>query len=179
MVTEGSATVRYDYHVMLLGENSEASLSGVWMLSGKREAHTHVLMDHQAPHCRSLQLFKGVLNDTTHSSFEGKILVRQLAQKTEAYQLNHNLLLSDRALADSKPSLEIFADDVRCTHGPALGRMSDQQLFYLQARGLNQELATKLLSHAFINEVVDTIEQPDIHTYVNTLVQQALDNLYA
>jgi ABC-type transport system involved in Fe-S cluster assembly, permease component len=127
--TQGSATVRYDYRVALIGENAEASLNGVWMLAGKNEAHTHVLVDHQAPHCRSMQLYKGALNDTSRSSFEGKILVRQAAQKTEAFQLNNNLLLSDRANADSKPNLEIFADDVKASHGSTVGQLDADQIF--------------------------------------------------
>ena len=91
-MTEGGPTVRFDYRVALIGENAEASLNGVWLLNQNHEVHTHVIVDHQAPNCRSMQLYKGILNDFSHSSFEGKILVRQLAQKTEAFQLNNNLL---------------------------------------------------------------------------------------
>lgn len=156
-MTEGSATVRNDYHVMLMGENSEASLKGIWMLSDKREAHTHVLMDHQAPNCRSLQLFKGALTDFSRSSFEGKILVRQLAQKTQAFQSNHNLLLSDRAHADSKPNLEIFADDVKASHGATVGQLDKEQLFYLKSRGFSEPQAKELLVYGFCKEVLDAI----------------------
>ena len=116
-VTDGGMTVRTDYRIFLAGENAEALLNGVCMLGDKREAHTHIFIDHQAPNCRSYQLFKNVLNDFSRSSFEGKIMVRQPAQKTEAFQLNNNLLLSDHAHADSKPNLEIFADDVKASHG--------------------------------------------------------------
>lgn len=156
-VTDGAATVRQDYRVILTGENAEAFLNGVWMLNGKRESHTHVLIDHQAPHCRSMQLYKGVLNDFSRSSFEGKILVRQAAQKTEAFQLNNNLLLSDRANADSKPNLEIFADDVKASHGSTVGQLDQDQIFYMKTRGFNESAAKNLLVHGFCQEVIDMI----------------------
>ncbi|MCE5317508.1 MAG: Fe-S cluster assembly protein SufD [Parachlamydia sp.] len=161
-VTLGSSTVRQDYHVMLTGENCEADLKGIWMLSQKREAHTHVIMDHQAPFCRSSQLYKGVLNDFSHSSFEGKILVRQAAQKTVAFQANHNLLLSDRAMADSKPNLEIFADDVKASHGATFGQLDKEQLFYMKSRGFSSEAAKNLLVYGFCKEVIDAIPFPSL-----------------
>lgn len=157
-ITNGSATVRNDYHVQLTGENAEASLNGLWMLKEAREAHANVLIDHQAPHCRSMQLFKGVLNDTSRSSFEGKILVRQPAQKTDAFQLNNNLLLSDRANADSKPNLEIFADDVKASHGATVGQLDREQMFYLRARGFSSDLAKRILVNGFCKEVIDLIK---------------------
>lgn len=154
-ITNGSATVRHDYRVTLAGENAEVSLNGLWKLSGKSEAHTHVLVDHQAPHCRSMQLYKGVLDDFSRSSFEGKILVRQAAQKTEAFQLNNNLLLSDRANADSKPNLEIFADDVKASHGATVGQLDEEQLFYLKARGFSDMAAKQMLVHSYCKEILD------------------------
>lgn len=173
-ITQGSATVRQDYHVMLTGENCEASLNGIWMLSDKREAHTHVVMDHQAPHCRSSQLYKGVLNDFSHSSFEGKILVRQAAQKTEAFQANHNLLLSDRALADSKPNLEIFADDVKASHGATFGQLDKEQLFYMQSRGFSEAQAKNLLVYGFCKEVIAAIPLPSLLKSVSLQTQNYL-----
>jgi Fe-S cluster assembly protein SufD len=161
-VTDGSATVRNDYRVLLVGENAEALLNGIWMLNGKREAHTHVIMDHQAPYCRSMQLYKGALNDMSHSSFEGKILVRQPAQKTEAFQLNNNLLLSDRANAESKPNLEIFADDVKASHGATVGQLDNEQIFYMKTRGFSEADAKNLLVYGFCREVIDLIEIPSL-----------------
>jgi Fe-S cluster assembly protein SufD len=155
--TNGSGTVRNDYRVALTGENAEALLNGIWMLKDQREAHCHVLMDHQAPYCRSLQLFKGILDDNSHSSFEGKILVRQPAQKTEAFQLNNNLLLSDRAMAESKPNLEIFADDVKASHGATVGQLDKEQLFYMKTRGFSNQEAKKFLVFGFCQEVIDKI----------------------
>ncbi len=169
LATEGSSSQRYDYRVSLLGENAEANLNGIWMLSNNNEAHAHVLIDHQAPHCRSMQLFKGVLNDASHSSFEGKILVQQQAQKTEAFQLNNNLLLSDKARAESKPNLEIFADDVKASHGATVGQLDKEQLFYLKTRGYSEKAAQNLLVYGYCKEVFDLIPNPsimnDIHNH--------------
>jgi len=162
-VTDGAATVRYDNRVILTGENAEASVNGVWMLKEKREAHVHVLVDHQAPHCRSMQLYKGALNDFSHSSFEGKILVRQAAQKTDAFQLNNNLLLSDRAHADSKPNLEIFADDVKASHGSTVGQLDQEQIFYMKTRGFSEAAAKNILVYGYCKEVIDLIPIASVH----------------
>ncbi len=162
LTAEGSTTLRNDYRVTLTGENSEASLSGIHMLSNQNEAHAHILMEHQAPQCRSMQLFKSVLNDVSRSSFEGKILVRQAAQKTEAFQLNNNLLLSDKAKADSKPNLEIFADDVKASHGATVGQLDNEQLFYLKTRGFSDHAAKNLLVFGFCKEVFDLIPYSSI-----------------
>ena len=173
-VTDGSATVRQDYRVALAGENSEALLNGVWMLDEKREAHTHVIVDHQAPHCRSMQLYKGVLNDFSHSSFEGKILVRQAAQKTDAFQLNNNLLLSERAIADSKPNLEIFCDDVKASHGATVGQLDKEQLFYMKTRGFTENEAKNFLIYAYCKEVIDMITLPSLKKIISGRAQRYL-----
>jgi Fe-S cluster assembly protein SufD len=162
MATDGSQTVRHDYRIALAGENAEASLNGVWMLAENNESHTHVLMDHQAPYCRSMQRYKGVLNDSSQSSFEGKIFVRQLAQKTEAFQLNHNIILSDKAVAKSKPNLEIFADDVKASHGATVGQLDNEQLFYMKTRGFEDEDAKNLLIYGFCKEIIDLIALPSL-----------------
>jgi len=156
-VTEGSATVRTDYRVILAGENSEVFLNGVWMLEDKNESHVNVYIEHQAPRCRSNQLFKGVLNDFSRSSFEGKIMVRQAAQKTEAFQLNNNIILNDHAHADSKPNLEIFADDVKASHGATVGQLDTEQLFYMKTRGFPEKAAKNLLIFGFCEEVIERI----------------------
>lgn len=162
-VTDGSTTVRHDYRAVLIGENADVHLNGIWMLSGKNESHTHVLVDHQAPNCQSMQLFKGVLNDSGKSSFEGKILVRQAAQKTEAFQLNNNLLLSDASHADSKPNLEIFADDVKASHGATIGQLDQEHIFYMKTRGFTEAQAKGILVYGFCQEVIDLIEIPSVH----------------
>ena len=173
-VTEGSATVRTDYRVALCGENAEALLNSLWMLSDKSEAHSHVFMDHQAPNCRSFQLFKGVLNDFSRSSFEGKIMVRQKAQKTEAFQLNNNLILHDYAHADSKPNLEIFADDVKASHGATVGQLDLEQLFYLKTRGFSDEDARSLLIFGFCEQM---IEMFDLNSLKKEITQKARNYL--
>jgi len=160
--TEGSDTTRNDYRVVLNGENGEASLNGVGMLKGNREAHNHVLIDHRAPNCLSRQLYKGVLKDLAHSSFEGKIFVCPEAQKTNAFQLNNNLLLSDRANAESKPNLEIFADDVKASHGATVGQLDQESLFYMKSRGFSDSMAKNMLVYGFCQEVIEKISIPSL-----------------
>lgn len=172
--TNGSATVRHDYRVELTGENAEASLNGIWMLHDKREAHTHVLVDHQAPSCRSFQLYKGVVDDMSRSSFEGKIYVRQQAQKTDAFQLNNNLILSDRAQANSKPNLEIFADDVKASHGATVGQLDPEQLFYMKTRGFSEKIAKNLLVHSFCQQVIDLIPLPSLSQAIQNQFKRSL-----
>lgn len=156
-LTHGSAAIRNDYKVVLAGENSSASLNGVWMLREKREAYCHVLMEHRAPNCTSNQLFKGVLYDASHSSFSGKISVEQLAQKTNAFQLNNNLLLSDQATAETSPTLVIFADDVKASHGATIGQLPEEELFYMRTRGLSEAESKKVLVHGFCQQVIDLL----------------------
>lgn len=170
-VTEGSATIRNDYRVIITGENAQASLNGIWMTGETREAHTHVVIDHQAPHCRSFQLFKGVLSDASKSSFEGKILVRQAAQKTDAFQLNNNLLLSDKAHADSKPNLEIFADDVKASHGATVGQLDNEQLFYMKTRGFSEAEAKNMLVYSFCQEVIDLVSIPSLKAQITARIK--------
>lgn len=144
-------------NVTLLGEQASVLLQGLWNLSDNHQCHTHVRVEHQAPSCHSLQKYKGVLKMRAQSSFEGKIYVHPEAQKTEAYQINKNLLLSESAIANAKPNLEIFADDVKASHGATMAQVDEEQLFYLQSRGLSQETARGLLIRSFIQEMVDQI----------------------
>lgn len=171
-VTQGARTVRNDYRVALNGTGGEAALNDLWMLKDKREVHANVLMEHAAPHCRSHQHFKGALADLSRSSFEGKIFVQRPAQKTEAYQLNNHLLLSDHANADSKPNLEIFADDVKASHGSTVGQLDAEQLFYLKARGLSDLESKNILVHGFAREIVNLIR-------VSSLQEQLLARVRA
>lgn len=173
--TDGSQGTRFDYRVSLVGENAECNLNGLWVLKEKREAHTHVLMDHLAPYCRSMQFYKGVLNEASHSSFEGKIYVHHDAQKTQAFQLNNNLLLSDQAFADSKPNLEIFADDVKASHGATVGQLDEEQLFYLTARGVPENQARTLLVLGYCKEIIEMISSP---TLLKKVLEAAQKGLY-
>lgn len=157
--TDGCLAERDDYHVILEGENSEASLYKAWMTSGTLQTHSHILMEHVAPNCRSQQLFKGAVKDRSRSSFEGKVYVHPEAQKTDAYQLNNNLVLSKGAIADSKPNLEIFADDVKASHGATVGSLDEEPLIYLQTRGLPKKEAQSLMIRAFFKEITDLFPQ--------------------
>ncbi len=156
LTTSGSLN-RNRLKVALLGDNASALLQGLWSLSENHQCHTNVHVEHVSPNCHSLQKFKGVLKGHSQSSFEGKIYVHPEAQKTEAYQLNHNLLLSDAAVANAKPNLEIFADDVKASHGATMSEVDEEQLFYLQSRGLTKESARTLLIRGFIQEMLDQI----------------------
>ena len=147
--TNGAANLRYSFHIQLAQENSEVDLRGLDLLSKENQAHTNILIEHLAPHCRSSQHFKKVLEDKSRSSFEGKIYVHPIAQKTEAYQLNQNLLLSKDAFAKSLPNLEIFADDVKASHGATISQLDEEEIFYLRSRGLSELEAKRLLLKGF------------------------------
>ena len=151
-LTKGSELTRYDYRVRLEGERANCSLKGLAHVKEKNQAHAFVNVIHQAPYTLSNQLFKNALEEEGHTSFEGKIYVEKQADKTEAYQLNNNLLLSDLARAESKPNLEIFADDVKASHGATFGQLDEEQLHYFQTRGISLMSAKKLLLQAFLNE---------------------------
>ncbi len=153
--TNGAAMVRHSLKVQLAEENAEALLQGLSRLDGENQAHIHAIVEHLAPHTRSRQHFKSVLKGRSRFSFEGKILVRPIAQKTEAYQLNNNLILSDEASANAKPNLEIFADDVKASHGATIGQLDLEQLFYMRSRGLELEEAKQLLVYGFCKELIE------------------------
>jgi Fe-S cluster assembly protein SufD len=166
-VTQGPRLTRHSLRAVLNGENSDALLQGLWHLKGLSQAHTHVEVEHAAPSARSLQKFKGILNDHSQSSFEGKIFVRPIAQKTEAYQLNNNLLLGDHSIAYAKPNLEIFADDVKASHGATMAQLDEEQLFYLKSRGITETDAKALLIDGFRHEMIDQITIPSVRESLN------------
>jgi Fe-S cluster assembly protein SufD len=169
--TSGSKSFRQDIRIALLGENAAADLQGAWLLSKNLQAHTQVLVDHVAPHCRSMQRFKGILADHSQSSFEGKINVRDTACKTEAYQLNNNLILGEHALAYSKPNLEVFEGDVKASHGATISQLDPAHLFYLKTRGLSLETAQRLLLLGFCQDVIDQIPHHSIRTSIVELAR--------
>ncbi len=149
------AHLRSSVRIELLEENSEAILLGLARLDGSHERHIHAHVEHRAPNARSRQHVKSVLKGQSRFSFEGKIYVHAEAFKTEAYQLNNNLILSDEANANAKPNLEIFADDVKASHGATIGRLNEEELFYLRSRGLKQEDAQEFLIEGFCKEITD------------------------
>jgi Fe-S cluster assembly protein SufD len=162
----GGRLVRHDLSCRLEGEGAFCGLNGVYALNGQRHVDNHTRVDHVAPRARSSELFKGVLNDRTRGVFNGKVVVHPGADGTDAQQTNGNLLLSQRAEVDTKPELEIYADDVKCSHGATIGRLDDGQLFYLRSRGIDEQQARLMLTEAFCREVVDGVEPDSLHDYL-------------
>jgi Fe-S cluster assembly protein SufD len=159
-VSFGGKLVRNDAIAVLAGEGIDGTLNGLYLANGSRLVDNHTTIDHAMPHCASHEVYKGILGESARAVFNGKIVVRQDAQKTDAKQTNRALLLSDEAQINTKPQLEIFADDVRCTHGAAIGQLDDEAVFYLRARGLGLDEARNLLIHAFAGEVLQDIKVP-------------------
>ena len=153
-VTLGGRLVRNDIVATLKGEGAHCALDGCYLVDGDRLVDNHTTIDHATPHCTSHELYKGILDGKARAVFNGRIIVREDAQKTDAKQTNRALLLSDEAQINSNPQLEIFADDVKCTHGAAIGQLDEEALFYLQARGLNRREARDMLIHAYAGEVL-------------------------
>ncbi|HNW58345.1 MAG TPA: Fe-S cluster assembly protein SufD [bacterium] len=170
----GGRLVRHDLTVELAGQEAEATLHGLYMPEGRQHIDHHTTLRHLQPHTYSRQLYKGILQDKAHAVFNGRIFVAREAQRTDAIQHNKNLLLSDEALADSQPQLEIFADDVRCTHGGAIGQMDQEGLFYLQSRGIGAALARQIMVHAFAGEISAAIRSEFLRTQIEQLVHERL-----
>jgi Fe-S cluster assembly protein SufD len=156
-MTSGAAVSRYQATIVFAGEGSRVETNGVNLLKGRQHADTTLLMDHAVPHCDSREVFRAVVDDSGHSVFQGRIIVRPDAQKTDAKMMTRALLLSDDAEADNKPELEIFADDVTCGHGATSGALDESLLFYLRARGLSEKEAQALLIQAFVGEAIESI----------------------
>lgn len=168
--------LRNDLNFRLQGSGTETNLLGAYILTDNQHVDNHTLVDHQSPHCNSNEVYKGVLLDGSHAVFNGKVFVRQDAQKTNAFQQNNNLLLSDNATVNSKPQLEIFADDVKCSHGSTIGQMNDEALFYLQSRGIGRESAKKIIMQSFVFEVLDRLTIPALQEYTSDLLFKKLQS---
>lgn len=169
----GGNLVRNEVRVRFDGRGGEATVNGLYIGGGKQHLDNQTIIDHAQPHCASHELYKGILADQAHGVFNGKIFVRKDAQKTDAKQTNKALLLSDAATIDTKPQLEIFADDVKCTHGATIGQLDADQLFYLQARGIPAEQARRILTFAFANDIVGRIKLASIREQLESnLVQR-------
>jgi Fe-S cluster assembly protein SufD len=171
----GGAIVRNDMNAVLDGEGIESTLNGLYIARGTQLVDNHSVLDHVKPHCNSREIYKGILDDQARAVFSGKIHVHQEAQKTDAVQSNQNLLLSDDATVDTKPQLEIYADDVKCTHGGTVGQIDEDGVFYLRARGISKETARKLMMQAFAGEVTDQLKHDDIRSYVQGIVEGHLE----
>jgi Fe-S cluster assembly protein SufD len=156
-MTTGCSVSRYQAVIAVAGEGSHVETNGVNLLNGRQHADTTLLLDHAVPNCASREVFRAVVDDRGHSVFQGRIIVRPKAQKTDAKMMTRALLLSDEAEADNKPELEIFADDVTCGHGATTGALDESLLFYLRARGLSEKAAQALLIQAFVGEAIESI----------------------
>ncbi|HKP32911.1 MAG TPA: Fe-S cluster assembly protein SufD, partial [Chitinophagaceae bacterium] len=167
--------VRNNLNIALEAEHSEANLHGLYFLKGNTHVDNHTVVDNVKPHCLSNELYKGVIDDNGTAVFNGKIFVEPQAQKTNAFQSNKNILLSDEATVNTKPQLEIFADDVKCSHGCTVGQLDEEGLFYLRSRGISEKIARSLLVHAFAIDILEHIRQPAIRDFVNTLIAARLE----
>jgi Fe-S cluster assembly protein SufD len=173
-VVLGSALSRHELKVVLDGTGAEATLNGLYVLHGRQHVDHHTTIDHAQPRCASHEYFNGVLDDASHGVFTGRIIVRKGAVGTDSKQTNNNLVLSHEARADSQPQLEIYADDVKCTHGATLGPIDERQMFYLKSRGLSTEDARNLLTYGFGAEILFRMGLPGLHHEVDLLVRRRL-----
>jgi Fe-S cluster assembly protein SufD len=164
------ALVRNNVHPVLAGEGSECLINGLFMANGRQHMDNYMLVEHASPHCDSRQFYNGILNGQSHGVFHGRIIVHKDAQKTDAKQTNRNLLLSDDAQIDTKPQLEIYADDVKCTHGATIGQVDENALFYLRSRGLDEAAARHVLLLAFANECLDRMNSQQVRDHLEKLV---------
>lgn len=172
--TFGGAFVRNNLHVVLADDLCEAHLNGLFVTGGSQLVDNHTLVDHQKPNCESNELYKGIAKDKSTGIFNGKIFVRKDAQKTNAYQSSKNILLSDDATINTKPQLEIYADDVKCSHGTSTGKVDENALFYLKARGIGDSSARRLLLQAFAQELIEKVEVEVLQERILHLFEKAL-----
>ena len=175
--TLNGGLVRNNVYANVNGQNSESNLYGIYLLNEKQHVDNHTTIDHQVAHCLSNELYKGVLSDQSTGVFNGKVFVRKDAQKINAFQSNANVLLSDLASMNSKPELEIYADDVKCSHGSTTGQIDEEALFYLRARGISEKNAKLLMIDAFIGEVIEKNTNERVKEKIYTLLQQKQDKL--
>jgi Fe-S cluster assembly protein SufD len=173
----GGALARHNLHVRLNDENVETLMYGLYVTRGDQVVDNHTAIYHDQPNCRSWEVYKGILDGRSRAVFNGKVFVRPEAQKTDAKQTNRNLLLSDGARVDTKPQLEIFADDVKCTHGATVGRLDEVARFYARSRGIPAEAADRLLTYAFAAEVVEEVALAPVREELDRLVRARLGGL--
>ena len=167
----GGALVRHNVHPVLAGEGGECLINGLFIGAGSQHMDNYMLVEHASPHCSSRQFYNGILDAHSHGVFHGRIIVHKGAQKTDAKQTNRNLLLSDDAQIDTKPQLEIYADDVKCTHGATIGQVEENALFYMRSRGIDEAAARRLLLLAFANECLERMKCRQVRDYLEGVVQ--------
>jgi Fe-S cluster assembly protein SufD len=171
----GAKLSRTNIRTKLAGEGLECILNGLYLTKDEQLADHHMVVEHAQPHCASHEYFNGILDDKSKGVFHGRIYVHPIAQKTDAKQTNKNLLLSDDATADTKPQLEIYADDVKCTHGATIGQLNDESIFYLRSRGLDTASAKRMLVHAFAGEIIERIKCEPAREVIDRLVWDRLE----
>lgn len=174
-ITAGGRMVRNDLHIVLNDEHANAYLNGLYLADGNMHVDNHTLVDHAKPNCHTNELYKGILNGSSHGVFNGKIMVRKDAQKTNAYQSSKSIILSDDAIMNAKPQLEIYADDVKCSHGATTGRLDEESLFYLRSRGIGIKEAQALLTIAFAEDVLTRISMDKLKERLTLLIHESLE----
>jgi len=175
-ITLNGAITRNNLNVILNAPYSESTFYGLYFINGKQLVDNHTMVDHAVPNCQSNEIYKGILDERAVGVFNGKIIVKQDAQKTNSFQSNRNILLSKDAVINTKPQLEIFADDVKCSHGATVGQLDEEALFYLRSRGLSRESAISLLLIAFARDIVEHIKIAPLQHYLNQAIEKRLGN---
>ncbi|MFN6082159.1 MAG: Fe-S cluster assembly protein SufD, partial [Bacteroidota bacterium] len=166
--------VRNNLHFYMNGENCNTLLYGLYLLDGNQFVDNHTRVEHAKPNCFSDEKYKGILKDKSTAVFNGKIMVHLDAQKTNAYQRNQNILLSDEATVNTKPQLEIFADDVKCTHGATVGQLDEEPMFYMRSRGIPENVARKLLLNAFADDIAEKIKIPELVAILEEQIEKKI-----
>jgi Fe-S cluster assembly protein SufD len=177
-ITFGGQLIRNNLEISINGSGSEANMYGLFVVSGKQHVDNHTTVDHKVENAESNELYKGIMDDHSKGVFNGKIYVRQDAQKTNAFQQNNNILLSDDANIYTKPQLEIWADDVKCSHGATTGKLDENQLFYLNSRGIDQKSAKAMLLQAFASEVIGKIGIPQLEEFLEHRLKERLNKYF-
>ena len=175
-ISTGGVISRNDFNSRFNDEGGECTLNGLFIIANEQLFDAHTLIDHANPHCNSHEHYKGILDDNSRGVFNGKVIVRQDAQKTNAFQENNNILLSNNALVNTKPQLEIFADDVKCSHGATIGQLDEEARFYLNSRGIGNEAATSILIHAFASDVITSIKIDSIRNYLEEILNKRFNH---
>jgi Fe-S cluster assembly protein SufD len=170
LISTGAKFSRNEFNTRFNAEGSESTLNGLFMIDGEQLFDAHTMIDHAKPYCNSHEHYKGILQGNSKGVFNGKVMVRPDAQKTNAFQENNAILLSEAATMNSKPQLEIFADDVKCSHGATVGKLNQEAKFYLKTRGIGEEAATAMLIHAFASDVITSIKIEALREYLEKII---------
>ena len=173
-ITLAGGVVRNNLNMIMKAEFGESHLYGLYLLDGDTQADNHTIVDNALPNCYSNELYKGIMDGKSSGTFNGKIFVRKDAQKTNAYQSNKNILIGEQASANTKPQLEIFADDVKCSHGCTIGKLDEDALFYLRARGISEKNAQAMLLHAFALDILQQVEIEGLKNHIDQLISERL-----